>query len=197
MIGRIIRQYKYIDGWLTGYEAYGLYQYSKRLPKNAIVVEIGTWKGKSTYCIAKGLKSSGKIYAIDPFDASGDKESASIYSERRGDDDLLSQFKNRMKKLNVHDKIIPMKGLSSQFVGSIKEIDFLFIDGDHSIDGCHFDFSNYSPYIKKYGYIAFHDYDPARIDLGPTWVVGNKVMKSKAFRLADQFDSLWIAQKIL
>jgi len=62
--------YKNIEGWLTRNEAIGLFKTSNLLPKNAVVVEIGSWQGKSTYCMLSGLKS-GIVYAIDPFNASG------------------------------------------------------------------------------------------------------------------------------
>jgi MMP 1-O-methyltransferase len=191
-----IKEYKAIDGWLTRMEAYGLYHCASMLPKDAVVVEIGTWKGKSTYCIAQGLKS-GKIFSIDPFDASGEEESAVIYNSRKGDTSLVEQFKSSMTELGVIGKITPMKGLSNQFVGKFPQIDFLFIDGDHSIEGCTFDFMNYGGYVKKGGYIAFHDYDATRDNLGPTWTIHKKVLTSGEYEFYDLYHSLWVARKIV
>jgi len=37
------------------------------------------------------------------------------------------------------------------------QIDFLFIDGDHTYDGVKTDFEMYSPLVKKGGLVAFHD----------------------------------------
>jgi len=48
-----------------------------------------------------------------------------------------------------------------------KEIDFLFIDGDHMYEGIKKDFEMYSPLVKNGGIIAFHDIVP-----GPTENVG-------------------------
>jgi len=39
----------------------------------------------------------------------------------------------------------------------IPEVDFLFIDGDHSYEGVKKDFEMYSPLVKSGGLIAFHD----------------------------------------
>jgi MMP 1-O-methyltransferase len=194
-IKRRIGEYEQIDGWLTKSEAVGLHTVASLLPSDAVVVEIGTWKGKSTYCIAKGLKS-GKIYSVDPFDASGEEDSAVVYEQRRGNSSLLEQFETRMKLLNVYEKITPMKGLSNQFVGKFNSIDFLFIDGDHSIQGCDFDFVNYAPFLKKGGYLAFHDYYADRDELGPTWVVKNRVLRSEDYKFINLYDTLWVAQKI-
>jgi predicted O-methyltransferase YrrM len=38
-----------------------------------------------------------------------------------------------------------------------EQIDFLFIDGDHSYEGVKMDFEMHSPLVKKGGLIAFHD----------------------------------------
>jgi cephalosporin hydroxylase len=39
----------------------------------------------------------------------------------------------------------------------VPEVDFLFIDGDHSYEGVKKDFEMYSPLVKSGGLIAFHD----------------------------------------
>ncbi len=76
-----IRDYQGIDGWLTTNEAHALYRLALKVPRGGTVVEIGCWKGKSTYCIAKGIQNA-KYFTIDPFDASGEKGDLSgFYSE--------------------------------------------------------------------------------------------------------------------
>lgn len=190
-----IRHYKGIDGFLSPNEALGLYRTASSLGTNSVAVEIGSWKGRSTYCIAKGLRKS-KLIAIDPFDASGDTASEVIYNSARGEKPLLQQFKAKMNELHVLDKIEIYQGYSQDFVGSIKDIDFLFIDADHSIDGCNNDFVGYTDSVKIGGYIAFHDYYPSRKDLGPTWVINNKVIPSKQYVFDSLYDSLWIGKKI-
>jgi predicted O-methyltransferase YrrM len=43
----------------------------------------------------------------------------------------------------------------------MSKIDLLFIDGDHSYNGVKKDFTDYSPLVRKGGWIAFHDIIPA------------------------------------
>lgn len=190
-----INGYEQIDGWLTENEAFGLYHIASILAEDSFVVEIGSWKGKSTFCIAKGL-NKGKIYAIDPFNAEGEEGSKEIYELTKGSEPLYDQFISNMTSLGVINKIQPLKGYSSQFIDTVETIDFLFIDGDHSIAGCEYDFVNFSPKVKVGGYVALHDFDPDRLDLGPTWVVNNKILQNNGFQFYNQFDSLWVAKKI-
>lgn len=190
-----IRHYKNIDGFLSRNEALGLYKTASSLAMNSVAVEIGSWKGKSTYCIAKGLRKS-KLIAIDPFDASGDPASEVTYNSKQGEKPLLQQFKSKMNELRVLDRIEIYQGYSQDFAGSIGDIDFLFIDADHSIDGCNSDFVGYADSVKIGGYIAFHDYYPSRKDLGPTWVIDNKVIPSEQYVFDGLYDSLWIGKKV-
>jgi predicted O-methyltransferase YrrM len=191
-----IDAFRKLDGWLTDNEALGLYTIAHKLRRDATVVEIGSWQGKSTYCIAKGL-ASGKVYAIDPFnaDAGFDVGSKNEYEQKKGDKNLSQTFRENMQQLNVLQKIIVKNGYSYQFSNDFDVIDFLFIDGDHSIKGCTSDFDLYSPKIIKGGFIAFHDYYEDRNELGPTYVIKNIVSKSENFKFFKQYDTLWIAQK--
>jgi hypothetical protein len=38
-------------------------------------------------------------------------------------------------------------------------IDLLFIDGDHTLEGCSEDIYGFFPYVRRGGLIAVHDYD--------------------------------------
>ena len=194
---KVLGDYQTIDGWLTRQEAWGLFITALKVPRSSVIVEIGSWQGKSTYCLARGLRS-GKIYAIDPFnaDAGFDEDSAVNYKESQGNNNLLDKFIGNMTRLKVIDKIKPMPGYSYDFADQFIKINFLFIDGDHSIKGCQQDFEMYAPKVAVGGYIAFHDYYADRDELGPTYVIKNQVMKSNEFVFYGQYDSLWIAKKI-
>ncbi len=191
-ISKII-EYRNIEGWLTDNEAFGLYIVAEKVKRNGTIVEIGSWKGKSTFCLAKGLKS-GKIFAIDPFNAEGEPGSKEIYENTQGEVPLFEQFIATMKRHGLLDKIEPLKGFSNQFLNHFEQIDFLFIDGDHSIEGCDYDYTHFSRFVKTGGYIAFHDYDPGRVDLGPTWVINNRLTNGE-FKFYKRYDTLWIAKK--
>jgi MMP 1-O-methyltransferase len=194
-LSSIINKVSIIEGWLTENEIRGLYNVARKLPNNSTVVEIGSWKGKSTITIGLGLRK-GIVYAIDPFNAEGEPGSKEEYLLKQGNEPLLYQFLNNIKKHGVAKFIIPLRGYSFEFSTYIDDIDFLFIDGDHSIEGCSNDFNLYSEKVKKGGYIGFHDFYPERIDLGPTWVINNLLINNNHFEHIGVFDSLWIAKRI-
>jgi predicted O-methyltransferase YrrM len=45
-----------------------------------------------------------------------------------------------------------------------RELDFLFIDGDHSYEGVSRDWEMYSPLVRSGGHVAFHDIVPGPLD---------------------------------
>jgi MMP 1-O-methyltransferase len=191
---RELGHYTTIEGWLKESEANGLCEVAALLPKHSQVVEIGSWKGKSTWCIAQGLKK-GIINCIDPFNGDGEEGSKEIYLKTKGTKTLLEQFQTNLQHVHNRVKVNILQGYSREFVGHVRNIDFLFIDGDHSIEGCRFDFENFEMDIKRGGYLAFHDYDSNRPDLGPTWVIDNLVKKNSSYRLFKTLDSLTIFKK--
>ena len=113
-----------------------------------------------------------------------------------GGNDLAEIFLSNMRSLGVIDKIQMKKGYSQDFFYEFSDIDALFIDGDHSIEGCKNDFKLYADKIIPGGFLAFHDYYYDRPALGPTFVVHNLVMKDPRFTFYKQYDTLWIAKRI-
>lgn len=193
LIRRLVRPYRAIGGFLSEAEAAECFRCTNRLPPRAIAVEIGSWKGKSTYCLARGLHSGGRLHAIDPFNAAGEPASAGTYARERLDRPLRDQFAENVAPLA--DRISVHQGYSQSFVGTFPAINFLLIDGDHSVEGARFDFENFAPQIVPGGWLAFHDYYPERTDLGPTWVIDNLVKPGGQFQEFTRADSLWVGQK--
>lgn len=194
LIRRLVHPFRAIDGFLSEGEAAECFRCTNRLPARATAVEIGSWKGKSTYCLARGLHSGGRLHVIDPFDAAGEPASAGVYARERLDRPLREQFVENTAPLA--GRISIHQGYSREFVGQFPVIHFLLIDGDHSVDGARFDFEMFSPQIVPGGWLAFHDYYPERPDLGPTWVIDKLVKSGGQFSEFTRADSLWVGRKL-
>ena len=192
---RHIWAYRKIDGWLTENEAIALYDLACRLtPTHPVIVEIGSWLGKSSVILAKGLqgKTNPILYCIDPFDAAGDAGYA-ILVEARGLQ-LKEQFIENVKRNNVYDHIRILHGYSYDFAaGFSDEIDFLFIDGNHAYDSVMRDYTDWTPHLKTGGIIALHDVGDNFP--GPTSVVKEKVVDNPAWSEVRRVDSLVMASK--
>jgi MMP 1-O-methyltransferase len=189
----LVRPYRSIDGFLTEAEAVALFRLANRTGRETTVVEIGSWKGKSTYCLARGIQT-GCLHAIDPFDAAGEPGSAEIYAKQRGDQPLRDEFERNLGA--CRERVLIHQGFSREFVTAFSSIDLLLVDGDHSVAGCRFDFESFGPKVVRGGFIAFHDYYPDRGELGPTWVIEHLVKPGGEFEECFRADSLWVGRKI-
>src|SRR5439155_14171371 len=90
-----------------------------------------------------------KVYAVDTWSNIGMTEGAR---------DTFDEFLNNTKPLG--NWTVPLRGHSTELGHQFdKEIDLLFIDGDHSYEAVRADLEVWLPKLKDDGIVAFHDYD--------------------------------------
>lgn len=143
-----------IDGWLSDSEARFLYETATALDVSGDIVEIGSWKGKSTICLAAGVVSSGKkrkVYAVDPHEG--------IISENhKRAAPTLQEFVHNIRRngfSSVVKPIVKTSGHARELFA--KPVAFLFIDGLHDYDHASEDFHLWYDLVVPGGVIAFHD----------------------------------------
>jgi predicted O-methyltransferase YrrM len=164
--GRIARHFKTDDMGSFPERGY-LFQLASDLPADAQVIEVGSWMGASTCFIAGGLKGAkAKIFAVDNFQGlSTCGEDAAWYNRhfrKLGANSTLDIFKKNFADLGFSSRAEPVVSDSlaaAQTLASKRgTIDFIFIDGDHSYEACKADIAAWTPFVKRGGVIAFHDF---------------------------------------
>ena len=144
-----------IEGWLQSAEGAFLYKAAKNCEGKGVIVEIGSWKGKSTIWLAKGSKAGSniKVYAIDPHTGSSEN------IEKLGEIWTYQEFKGNIEKAEVEDIVISILKTSGDAAREWngKPIELLWIDGAHEYEMVKLDFDLWSPYLIEGGIVAFHD----------------------------------------
>jgi predicted O-methyltransferase YrrM len=154
-----------IPGWLTDEEADALYELARACRGDGVIVEIGSWKGKSTVCLGLGslAGSSVPVYAIDP------------HADYR-----FGDFKDNVERAGIAELVRPIASLSQPAADGFDEpIELLFVDGSHEYDLVLEDFEKWVPKVVDGGWIAFHDTTWTK---GPRKVVGQAVYRSRRFK---------------
>lgn len=144
----------HIGGWLTRNEGKFLYENAKSLAKNNVIIEIGSWKGRSTICLAMGVRDGNGaiIYAIDPH--KGSSEHHRLF----GKVDTYREFIRNIKAAEVEKFIKPVVKTSEATSRGFKEqVNFVFVDGAHEYRYVRKDYDVWFPKIVNGGTIAFHD----------------------------------------
>lgn len=178
-----------IDGFLSEVEGKSLYQLAKNC--GGTIVEIGSWKGKSTVCLALGSKAGkgGRVFAIDPHQGLHDSCAKIPHHE---DTELI--FKENIKKGQVDDIVVPLVMKSEEAAeGWTEPVSLLFIDGAHDDENVRLDFNLWEVNLAEGGTIAFHD---ALYSLGHNYPGIRKIVKSKILK-SSQFSDVHICGSIV
>lgn len=118
------------------------------------IMEIGTAKGGTLFSFCKLAKEDAVIISIDlpegPFGGGYPEWKIPIYQSFKKEKQKLYLLR---KNSHQEDTLKEVKKILNG-----NQLDFLFIDGDHTYEGVKKDFEMYSPLVKKGGgIIAFHD----------------------------------------
>ena len=169
-----------IPGWLTDEEGEALYELARACRGEAVIVEIGSWKGKSTVCLGLGSRAGASVpvYAIDP------------HADYR-----FGDFKANVERAGIADLVRPVASLSQSAADDFdKPIELLFVDGSHQYDLVLEDFEKWVPKVVEGGWVAFHDttWTP-----GPRRVVGQAIYRSRRFKDVEfVVGSMTVARKV-
>jgi predicted O-methyltransferase YrrM len=146
-----------IQGWMHGCELEFLYNIVQTMKKNSIVVEIGSWKGRSAHALASGIKNSNKkmkLFCVDTFlGVSGNvrqTDEAKVTSIRE-------IFENNMKDFDYNILQLTSEEASRNFKDG--SISLIFLDCDHSYESTSNDLNLWFPKLKKGGLFVGHDYN--------------------------------------
>lgn len=154
-----------VPGWLTDEEGEALFELARGCDGRGVIVEIGSWKGKSTICLGLGSRAGNavRIFAIDP------------HADYR-----FGDFKANVERAGIADLVTPIASLSQPAAKDFHEpIELLFVDGSHEEALVREDFDKWVPKVVDGGWVAFHD---TTWTAGPRRVVGRRVYRSRAFK---------------
>jgi hypothetical protein len=163
-----------IDGWMNEVELGWLYEQAQTMES---VVEVGSWKGRSTKALLEGCK--GTVYAIDHWQGS-EGELDSTHKEVK-DKDIYAEFmKNVGEYPNLKVMKMPSVEAAKQFEN--KSVDMVFLDGGHRYSEVKADIEAWLPKAKKL--ICGHDYNGTSVQEAVT----------EKFSIPDTADGIWIKE---
>jgi predicted O-methyltransferase YrrM len=119
------------------------------------VLEIGSFKGRSTFILASAAKLAGQevIHAVDPLIAPSDTD-----PDLKGDESSEADFRRNLKENGVEENVEFHKEFSHELAkGWEKPIRFLWIDGDHTYEGTKADLDGFLPHLADGAIVAIHD----------------------------------------
>jgi len=161
------------------------------LPGRKQIVEIGVFEGFTTRLLAEQSDKDAVVYGVDPFFAgrlgiSWGERIAMSYNRRH----LASGKLRLVRKLST-----------DVGEGVPRHVDFVFIDGDHTLAGIGADWAFWSERIVPGGVIALHD-TVLTPDKHPGYMLGSHIhfrdhiRHDRRFNVAKQKDTLSVLRKL-
>lgn len=164
-------------GFLGENEARFLGLLAAATPAKGAIVEIGSFKGKSTVMLASVADkyALGPVVAIDPHQGL-----SYLGPQQPQQDPTFEEFLSSLKSAGVEHAVEFHRAYSRDVAKDWnRPIRLLWIDGDHSYQGCKEDFDLFSPHLADGGIVAFHD--TLNVFEGPIRVFVEDILRSDSF----------------
>ena len=130
-----------------------LLKLAQTMPEGAVVVEIGSYRGRSTLAIAEGLEpvKGARLVAVDTF--AGDPS----WSEQTGADEARAIFDHNTAGVSFLETIQAPSIVAATQVDAAS-VDWVFIDGLHDYASVVADIRAWAPKLKSSGLLSGHDW---------------------------------------
>jgi predicted O-methyltransferase YrrM len=127
---------------------------------DALVMEVGSWCGRSTMAIAKHLPQGSKMYCVDAWkDLYGSKPDSGQTQAETAYACFMENFKPYMDSGKVivrrADSVKAAMGLAPFWAGTV---DWVFLDSSHTYETTKAEIRAYLPLLRAGGLLSGHDY---------------------------------------
>ncbi|MFT4553013.1 MAG: putative O-methyltransferase YrrM [Chlamydiales bacterium] len=183
-----------IPGFMSIPDLEVLEQLAQQVPAKGIIVEIGSFMGRSSWTLAKSCDSSVQVHCVDPWPkytlTDEDLESMAGYTEG-----LKLEFSTFKKNVQDCPNITAIEGCSTEVEWpEDKLIDLLFIDGDHESPGVENDMECWFKRLKPEGILVGHDFNLASFPDVCRAVISKAEKENLAFKLFES-SAIWLIEK--
>ncbi len=144
-----------VEGFLSANESTFLALLAAVPTAQGEVLEIGSFKGRSTVILARASELAGDAFinAVDPMNAPSDTDPS-----LGGETSSFPDFKNNLERHRVTDRVRHHKMLSTELAETWnRPLRLLWIDGDHTHKGTKLDLDSFLPFLSDGAIVAMHD----------------------------------------
>ena len=185
----VLRSVDDVDGWMSPDQARALYDAARACHGGDQIVEIGSFRGRSTIVLASAATPGVDIVAIDPHAGNdrGPQEIDGFAAEAATDHEI---FNANLDAAGVRDRVRHVREMSDDAHDDvIGEIAVLYIDGAHRYAPARQDIAEWGARVRPGGTMLIHD---SFSSVGVTAAIGRELMFGKRFRYVGRARSLTI-----
>ena len=146
-----------VEGWMTPGQARRLWSCARTVRSGGRVVEIGSFRGRSTIVLASAADPAVEIVAIDPH-AGNDRgpQEISGFEDAAAEDHEV--FLANLERAGVRDRVRHVRKFSGEALADVAgDIDLLYIDGAHRFGPARDDIVRWGAKVRPGGDLLIHD----------------------------------------
>ncbi len=176
-----------LDGWMTAEQGRRLHAAAARCHAGGRIVEIGSFRGKSTIVLAAAAPPDVVVVAIDPHAGNdrGPEELDGFESQAATDHEV---FLANLAAAGVADRVLHVREFSDRAHGAVDGgIDVLYVDGAHRYQPARADIRDWGARVEPGGTMLIHD---AFSSIGVTLAIVRGLGSGRRFRYVGRSRSL-------
>ena len=155
---------KGIDGWFSEDEGRWYARFA-RAQRGGVLVEVGSWKGRSTSFIGAICNANRtRLVCVDHWRGSNDLL-ADRYAAALAVEDVEQTFRRNMTELGIVVEVIAEPSVVAAARFEPHSVDRVFVDAAHDKPSVAEDLRVWSERLRPGGILAGHDYDPKHAEV--------------------------------
>jgi predicted O-methyltransferase YrrM len=176
-----------VEGWLSEGQAEVLHDRAAQVRDGGRVVEIGSFRGRSTIVLARAAAPGVEIVAVDPHLGS-DRGPQEIAEDRALGDADVETFRANLATAGVAERVRHVRKRSTEALAALDgDVDLLYVDGAHRYRPALADVRDWGARVRPGGRMLVHD---AFSSIGVTLALLRALAFSGAWRYAGRERSL-------
>jgi hypothetical protein len=146
-----------VAGWLTPAQARRLWDAARSLRASAQIVEIGSFRGRSTIVLALAAPDGVQVVAIDPH-LGGDRGPRELEARPELGEADHEAFCANLQRAGVAGRVRHVRRFSQDALGAVAgEIQLLYVDGAHRFVPARADLRRWGARVPVGGRLLVHD----------------------------------------
>ncbi len=169
------------------------------------LLEIGSYCGKSTICLAQAMADSNALlFALDHHRGSEEHQPGEFFHDPELFDEAVEQmdtfreFRRNLERAGLSDRVVPLVTTSELAARHwATPLGMVFIDGGHSLDAALTDYRCWAGHLVRGGTLAIHDVYPDAASGGQApYAVYRLALESGLFRERARINSLALLERL-
>lgn len=156
-VSETLEQLRGVEGWLSDAQARRLWEAASRVRPPGRIVEVGSFRGRSTIVLASASADGVEVIAIDPH-AGSDRGPQEIAAEAEQGRQDFAAFHANLRRAGIQGRVRHVRAVSLDALRTFRgDIDLLYLDGVHRYRLAREDIAQWGSRIKPGGAMLMHD----------------------------------------